>query len=266
MKPIAALTRDEAAGIRYVLTDIDDTITTDAKLLPDAYAALWTLKAAGLRIIPVTGRAAGRCDIIAREWPVDGILAESGAVAFWEESLAGGRRVLRQEPHPGAVRNTHPALARIRERALVEVPGIKPAKDQFSRLYDMSLDYAEEEPVLSYAEAEKARQIALEEGARANISSIHVNVWMGHYDKLSMAEWFLARYFGWQAGAGDREVFYIGDAPNDEPLFARFPLAAAVANIRRYEGRIRYYPAYVASRQCGEGFAEIVAALLEKRR
>jgi 3-deoxy-D-manno-octulosonate 8-phosphate phosphatase KdsC-like HAD superfamily phosphatase len=104
------------------------------------------------------------------------------------------------------------------------------------------------------------------EGAMAKVSSIHVNVWMGRYDKLSMAERFLSRNFGWQSGTGDRELVFVGDSPNDEPMFARFPLACAVANIRRYSGLITHEPAFAASRECGEGFAEIARVILERRR
>jgi hydroxymethylpyrimidine pyrophosphatase-like HAD family hydrolase len=89
---------------------------------------------------------------------------------------------------------------------------------------------------------------------------------MGAYDKLSMTERFLAGRFGWSGGAGDREIIFAGDSPNDEPMFARFPLACAVANIRRYKALIRHEPAFAASRECGEGFAEIAETLLRKRR
>jgi hydroxymethylpyrimidine pyrophosphatase-like HAD family hydrolase len=83
---------------------------------------------------------------------------------------------------------------------------------------------------------------------------------MGKYDKLSMAERFLTERFGWQ---GDlTEVIFVGDSPNDEPMFARFPLACAVANIRRYEGLIKNPPAFVAGGEGGDGFAEIAETLL----
>jgi HAD superfamily hydrolase (TIGR01484 family) len=245
------MTRDEAAGIRFALMDIDDTLTRDGKLPAASYAALWDLKAAGLRVVPVTGRPAGWCDLIAREWPVDGVVGENGALAFWEDG-----RLLKQEFHPNAVRNDHSVLERVRVRALAEVQGLRVAKDQFARLFDLALDFAEEEPVLSLGEAERARRIAEEEGAMAKLSSIHVNVWMGAYDKLSMAERFLARRFG----SGGRDVVFVGDSPNDEPLFARFPLACAVANIHRYRGLITHEPAFV-----GEDFAGIVRVILEKR-
>jgi HAD superfamily hydrolase (TIGR01484 family) len=262
------MTAAEAAGLRYILMDIDDTITRGGKLLASSYGALWKLKEAGLAVIPVTGRPAGWCDLVAREWPVDGVVGENGALAFWEEPApaAGRLPVLKTEFHPGAVRNDHPALARVRDRALGEFPGLRIAKDQFARLFDLALDFAEEDPVLPLSAAERVRDIALEEGAMAKVSSIHVNVWMGNYDKLSMVERFLGRRFGWRPADGGRDLVFVGDSPNDEPMFARFPLSCAVANIRRYEGLIRHYPAFAASKECGEGFAEIAAAILEKRR
>ena len=62
-----------------------------------------------------------------------------------------------------------------------------------------------------------------------------------------------------------KKLVFVGDSPNDEPMFARFPLSCAVANIQRYTALIKQLPAYVASKECGEGFAEIAHVLLEKR-
>ncbi|MDR2785715.1 MAG: HAD-IIB family hydrolase [Treponema sp.] len=263
MIPIEKITPPDAAGVRYVLVDIDDTLTCEGKLGAASYSALWELHRAGLGIIPVTGRPAGWCDLIAREWPVAGVIGENGALAFWEER--NGKPVLRQSFHPNAVPNTHPVLERIRNRVLEEVPGARVAKDQFARLFDLAVDFAEEEPVLSLDSAGKIRLIAEAEGAIAKISSIHVNIWMGAYDKLFMTERFLTERFGWHSGAGDREIIFVGDSPNDEPMFARFPLACAVANIRRYTALMKREPAFTASRECGEGFAEIAETLLRKR-
>ncbi|GHV05993.1 haloacid dehalogenase [Spirochaetia bacterium] len=270
MKAISEMTHDEAAGVRFVLMDIDDTLTREGKLLASSYTALWKLKEAGIKVIPVTGRPAGWCDLIAREWPADGVVGENGALVFWEEPQSGTQGgsklpVLKAEYHPAAIKNDHPVLVRIKERAFAEFPELRVAKDQFARLFDLALDFAEEDPVLPLSAAERIRDIALEEGAMAKVSSIHVNIWMGKYDKLSMAEHFLSRRFGWQSGAGDREVVFAGDSPNDEPMFARFPLACAVANVRRYGSLIKQFPAFVASKECGDGFAEIVETILVKR-
>ena len=264
----------EARGIKYVLMDIDDTLTRNGKLPDVSYSALWRLNEAGLKVIPVTGRPAGWCDLIAREWPVHGVIGENGALAFWEEAqlnsgttLSGNARlpVLKTDFHPEAVRNSHPVLERIKTRALAEFPDLRSAKDQFARLYDIAIDFAEEDPVLPLETAQRVKAIAEEEGAYAKVSSIHVNIWMGKYDKLSMAERFLQNRFGWQKGAGDHEVTFVGDSPNDEPMFARFPLACAVANITRYKSLVKNFPAYVSQKECGEGFAEIASEILAKR-
>jgi HAD superfamily hydrolase (TIGR01484 family) len=268
MKPIEEMTAAEAAGVRFVLMDIDDTLTMKGKLPASAYSALWRLRDAGLGVIPVTGRPAGWCDLIAREWPADGVVGENGALVFWEEPGGNEGRlpVLKAEFHPGAVKNDHPVLARVKERAFAEFPGLRMAKDQFARLFDIAIDFAEEDPVLPLRAAERIRAIAEEEGAMAKVSSIHVNIWMGKYDKLSMAERFLSRRFGWRSGSGDREVIFVGDSPNDEPMFVRFPLACAVANVRRYGDLIKQLPAYAASKECGDGFAEITETILRKRK
>ena len=265
MKPVSEMTPAQVAGVKYVLTDIDDTLTNSGKLAASSYAAIWKLKEAGFKVIPVTGRPAGWCDCIVREWPVDGIVGENGAFAFWEEAEGASAQparlpTLRTMRHPNAARNDHPTLCKAREKVFAAVPGLRDAKDNFSRLFDIALDFAEEEPVLPFSAAEKARDIALAEGAVAKISSIHVNVWMGDYDKLSMTELFLRERFGWQGDLS--EALFVGDSPNDEPMFARFPLACAVANIRRCQHLLKRLPAFVATREGGEGFAEIAGKLL----
>jgi len=262
VKNIAEMTAKEAAGVRFVLMDIDDTLTREGKLSAAAYDALWRLHDRGLKVIPVTGRPAGWCDLIAREWPADAVVGENGALVFWEERE--NRRPRRRELfHPQAVRNDHPALEKVRRRALEEVPGLRVARDQFARLFDLALDFAEEDPALPLEAAEKVLAIAAEEGVRGKISSIHVNLWMGDYDKLSMTELFLKT--GPLAWGGDlAEVVFVGDSPNDEPMFARFPLSCAVANVTRYRRYIRALPGFVANRECGDGFAEIAQILIEK--
>jgi HAD superfamily hydrolase (TIGR01484 family) len=265
MKSIYEMTRDEARGIRFILMDIDDTLTKNGKLPAAAYSALWNLKEAGLVVIPVTGRPAGWCDLIAREWPVDGVVGENGALVFWEERNKNDIPFLKQEFFSGAVRNDHPLLLKIKDEVLKEVPGLRIAKDQFARMFDIALDFAEEEPVLSLHDAEKAKRIAEKYGAIAKVSSIHVNVWMGQYDKLSMAESFLKKRFGWKSETDLSQVIFCGDSPNDEPMFKHFPITAGVANISHYNNLIKHFPSFVALKECGDGFAEIASVLLEKR-
>jgi HAD superfamily hydrolase (TIGR01484 family) len=257
MKSITEMTKDEAGAIRFVLTDIDDTLTTRGKLSSQAYQALWQLQNSGIKVIPITGRPAGWCDLIAREWPVEGVIGENGAFAFFEE-----KGVLKSTFHPQAIKNDHPLLEQIKREVLQTIPKIRLAKDQFARLFDVAFDFAEEEPRLPLEAAEHIRSIAANAGAQAKISSIHVNIWMGRYDKVSMIERFLIARFAWDPAADKRQVIFVGDSPNDEPLFAHFPLTVGVASIHRYRNYLQHYPAFVTAEEGGAGFAELAAVLL----
>jgi len=261
LRSIASLTLQEARAIRYVLMDIDDTLTTDGKLPPESYSALWALHKAGLIVIPTTGRPAGWCDMIAREWPVYGVVGENGALVFWESE---GRR-LKSMIHPDAVPNSDPRLAALRDQVLAQVPGARLSRDQFSRLYDIAIDFAEEEPVLPLFAAQQVKAIFEDGGAHAKISSIHINAWMGEYDKLSMAIRYLSARFGYDDDRNRATVAFVGDSPNDEPMFAHFPMACGVANILKYKPLIQHFPHFVTERESGAGFAEFAATLLERR-
>ena len=78
-----------AAGFHTLLSDIDDTLTTEGRLTAAAYGALDALHRAGLRVIPVTGRPAGWCDHFARMWPVQGVIGENGAFYMWHDEARG---------------------------------------------------------------------------------------------------------------------------------------------------------------------------------
>ena len=67
---------------RGVLCDIDDTLTLHGQLVPEAFIALARLQAAGLKVVPITGRPGGWVDQIARIWPVDGVVGENGGLWF----------------------------------------------------------------------------------------------------------------------------------------------------------------------------------------
>src|SRR5690554_2743016 len=259
MQHIRELDAKTAQNIRYVLMDIDDTITTAGKLPAIAYSALWQLHDAGLKVIPITGRPAGWCDLIARQWPVDGVVGENGALAFWEED-----GLLKELLHPQGITNRHPTLEIIKKRVFEEIPNSRLAKDQFSRLFDIAFDFAEEEPRLSLGLANQIKTICEEEGAIAKISSIHVNAWLGEYSKLEMTQLFLTHRWGYNDELEREQVLFFGDSPNDEPMFAHFT-SVGVANINNYGDYIEVWPKYLTSLEGGEGFAEGVERLLTLR-
>jgi HAD superfamily hydrolase (TIGR01484 family) len=259
MLPIGSLKPEEARRIRSVLFDIDDTITEDGYLLAESYQALWRLRRAGLAVVPVTGRPAGWCDLIARQWPVSGVVGENGAFAFYQRDGALHRLYHPAAPEPGA---TGHRLAELGREALAAFPGLRLAKDQAYRLFDLALDFAEEEPRLDLGLAREVKEFCEARGAVAKISSIHVNAWYGAYDKLSMAEHFLSSLGSYDPIQDEASVLYFGDSPNDEPMFKRFSFSCGVANVRSYANLLSFFPKYVTSKPYGYGFAEAVDVLL----
>jgi HAD superfamily hydrolase (TIGR01484 family) len=260
--PIRELLPADAAALRYVLFDIDDTITEGGLLPEESYSAIWALRRAGVAAVPVTGRPAGWCDLIARQWPVAGVVGENGAFAFYMED---GR--LRRLFHPAAPdpASTRDRLTRLGEEAVRRVPGLRLAKDQPYRLFDLALDFAEEPPELPLGEAIQVKKLCEAAGARAKVSSIHVNAWFGDYDKLSMSELFLSSILGWDPILCSRAVAFFGDSPNDEPMFERFEISCGVANVRRFEAVMEHPPAFVTQKPFGQGFAEACEYILECR-
>lgn len=264
MQRIAALDQRTCAGLRAVLLDIDDTLTTEGRLTPDAYAALAALGEAGLAVVPVTGRPAGWCDMIARFWPCDGVVGENGALAYRYDRA--GRRMHRihatPEPERHADRQRLDALA---ARILAEVPGAALSADQPFRIADLAIDFCED--VTPLPRDAVLRIVAMFEaaGATAKVSSIHVNGWFGRYDKLGMSQRFLETALGITPTQARAQVAFIGDSPNDEPMFRAFPISVGVANVMDHADLIVDKPAYVTSRRSGDGFVEFVQHLLARR-
>ena len=248
-------------GIRCVLTDIDDTLSSEGKLTAEAYSALQRLHAAGRIVVPVTGRPAGWCDHIARMWPVNAVVGENGA--FYMRYDTATRKLLRRFVIPDAERRAQRArLAAIGAQILQEVPGSALASDQHYRETDLAIDWCEDVPPLPRAAVDRIVALMQAQGMTAKVSSIHVNGWFGDYDKLAMTRTLMREVFAQDIDAG-RDVFvFAGDSPNDAPMFAFFPNAVGVANLRRFLDRIATPPAYMTTREAGAGFVELADFLL----
>ncbi|HZQ61595.1 MAG TPA: HAD-IIB family hydrolase [Casimicrobiaceae bacterium] len=262
MAPLEAMPAAQRLGVRGVLMDIDDTITTQGKLTAEAYTALERLKRAGLLVIPVTGRPAGWCDHIARMWPVDGVVGENGALSMRYDEASG--KLVRRFMVADARRVMQRAqLYDIGHRILRLVPGCAFASDQRYRESDIAIDFCEDVPPLPRHAVDRIVELMQAEGLTAKVSSIHVNGWFGRYDKLSMAKTLLAEAYGIDLDRERERFVFVGDSPNDAPMFAYFPLAVGVANVRAQADRLQTLPAYVTRREAGAGFAELARFLLE---
>lgn len=264
MKPLSAFSADVRRDVRGVFLDIDDTLTTGGSLTAVAYAALERLAAAGILTVPITGRPAGWCDHIARMWPVEGVVGENGAFYFRYDRV---RRRMHKRflASDGERQQARARLESLKETILAEVPGSAVASDQHYRECDLAIDFCED--VERLPRSSVARIVALFEraGAAAKVSSIHVNGWFGTYDKLGMTKILMRECFDVDLDA-DKELYvFVGDSPNDAPMFEYFPHSVGVANVTDFEGSLGAEPAYVCDKRCGQGFVELADALLAVR-
>lgn len=264
MLPLTKAPRDMLAGVKAVLTDIDDTLTLHGRLPAEAFDALWKLRRAGIKVVPITGRPAGWCDLIARQWPADGVVGENGAFYFRYDDHA--RKMIRVYAQSAEERQANTGkLWTIARRVLKEFPGTAIASDQAYREIDVAIDFCEDVPPLPLATAQKIAEAFHAEGAAAKVSSIHVNAWFGAHDKLTMSRRFLSESFGIEVDTDLKSIAYCGDSPNDAPMYAVFPLGIGVANIRPFARLMPHLPSYVTEGEGGHGFAEFADAVLRAR-
>ncbi len=264
MRPLADMPVEALRRIAAVLTDIDDTLTVHGRLPAVAYAAIERLHDAGIKVIPVTGRPAGWCDLIARQWPVAAVVGENGAFYFSYDTAARQMRRVYAQPQDDRVANSA-KLWDIARSVLRDFPGTAIASDQAYREIDVAIDYCEDVPRLPLVTAQRIAEVFAAAGAVAKVSSIHVNAWFGVHDKLSMSNRMLREFIGISDEDAKRCVACCGDSPNDAPMFAGFPLGVGVANIKGFAGLMQHVPAYVTEAEGGYGFAEFAALLLQAK-
>ena len=157
-------------------------------------------------------------------------------------------------------------LEAVRARVLRDVPGAGIASDQPYRAADLAIDFCEDVPALRHAEIARIVKIFEAHGARAKVSSIHVNGWFGDYDKLTTSRLMMRELFGIDLEAARARYVFSGDLPNDAPMFAFFPNAVGVANVRDFAADTDHLPRWVTTARSGAGFVELARALIAARQ
>jgi len=268
MKPLREIPEQACRNLLGVFFDIDDTFSMHGKIRPEAFSALWQLKDAGLLAVPITGRPAGWADHIARMWPVDGVVGENGAFYFRMDPRTARLRKRFFLQDPGERLRNRQRLERIFRELKERLPGIALASDQPYREADFAVDFCEDvSPPLSLRDAETIRAFFAARGAQAKISSIHVNAWFGDYDKLAMCRVFAEEELGISLETEKERFLFIGDSPNDSPMFSYFPLSSGVSGVQRFldAGLLDPPPRFVSPLDGSLGFAQIVRQVLERR-
>lgn len=253
----------ERARIHGVLTDIDDTLTTDGAITPDALAALQALRAAGLPVFAITGRPAGWSEPFALAWPVDAIVAENGAVALWRGADGAVRKDWLQDA--ATRRANHARLQTVAQRVLAELPHARLSRDSPGRETDIAIDHSEFTQ-LQDDDIQRVVTLMQDGGLHVTVSSIHINGWIGDHDKLEGARWIVRQRLGRDLDAERDRWVYVGDSTNDARMFGHFPHSVGVANVARFWLQLRQHPRYVSTGERGAGFAEVAAAVLATRQ
>ncbi|NKB64230.1 MAG: HAD-IIB family hydrolase [Gammaproteobacteria bacterium] len=265
MKELASMSTEAFRGIKVVLTDIDDTLTTDGRLTSEAYSALEALKNAKIKVIPVTGRSAGWCDHIARMWPVDAIVGENGAFYFRYDNTTKIMNKRFSQDKTERVQDTKRLLA-LREKLETEIPGCRAASDQDYRIADLAIDVAEDVTPLPSKDIRSIVAHAEEAGATAKVSSIHVNCWFGNHSKLSSSVQALEECFGIDETNIQQQSLFVGDSPNDAQMFHYFDYSIGVANVLNTLEFLTDKPKYICKNSAGNGFVEVANRLLSAHK
>jgi len=256
MLPLKEMSTEESGNIKAILFDLDGTFVNSDELKSIAYSSLESIREKGLKTIAVTGRPAGWCDLIARWWPVDAVVGENGAFFFYKNK----DKIIRKTFYDlDVLYNNRKRLNLLFEKCLLYFPNIKVASDQSFRQWDLAIDVAEETQV-SKKEILDIVNFAEGEGACTAISNIHINIWFGDYNKEQMSLEVLK-----ELGLNRNKVLYIGDSPNDSPMFKCFESTVGVKSIMNYEGLIETYPKYITKNDEGNGFVELMNFLISTR-
>ena len=256
-----ALSEWRHASIIGVFTDIDDTLTTEGAITPEALQALADLKAAGLHAVPITGRPVGWSEPFAQSWPVDAIVAENGAVGLVHETGQALRKLYQQDATTRSANfvRMQEVLTQIEQ----SIPGALRSQDSTGRETDIAIDHSEftHLPQAAIEQVVRTMQAA---GMTATVSSIHINGWFGEHSKLSGSRWIVQQLWGRDLSAEMDRWVYVGDSTNDQIMFEHFAHSVGVANIQRFAAQLTHPPRYVTPSERGAGFAEVAKCILNK--
>jgi HAD superfamily hydrolase (TIGR01484 family) len=241
---------------KFVFTDVDETLTWEGRLPEETFSALARLQQAGIKVIPVTGACAGWCDCMIRTWPIDSIIGENGA--FYIDRSSDGRLSYQYALEESVRTSNWEQLHQLKREVLNKFPLAYQTADQAFRVTDIAFDINQDRTV-NREDAFVIAQYCRDAGMIAKISSIHINVWCGDYNKASTANRWMSAH-----GIDRNEAIFSGDSPNDDSMFSNFQKTIGVANVEPFLDELDSPPTYITQRPGGYGFAELAASLLNQ--
>jgi HAD superfamily hydrolase (TIGR01484 family) len=248
--------------IQAVFTDVDGTLTSGNHLKSKTLGALEQLCLGGLKVVLVTGRSSAWGECWSRLLPVSGVIAENGGLYLAPDAKGRIRKVYFQSPR--VLAQSRARLMRLVRAALRKVPRARLSLDSSHTEVDIAIDHNEQ--VRLDAESVRVLEDFLRQrGVTVARSSVHLNCWIGSFDKLSMVRRFIRREWGIYLRPRDRRFVYVGDSLNDAPMFQGFSLSVGVANVWDVVEELDQKPAFVTLAREGGGFEELVKEILKQR-
>lgn len=254
MNNLINLPKNLTNKIKVLFTDVDDTLTFNGEIPLQTIQSLHKLKQANIVVVPVTGASAGWCDCLLKTLPIKYIIGENGA--FFMEQGDRGHTLLTYLKEPHQVQEDLEKLKLLIKELNTLYPDISFTQDQSYRITDVALDIGQAVKV-DFLHAKSATQWLKEKGVNAKLSSIHINTWIGDYNKATGALAWLTSH-----NISLEETAFIGDSTNDEAMFQVIPLSFGVANIAKFLPTLTYKPNYITTQEGGLGFTELVDALI----
>ena len=256
MKPLSELKEEYLRKVKILLFDLDGTFISNDSLKSSTYRYLEKLRDNKIKTVVVTGRPAGWCDLIARWWPVNSVIGENGALSY---SMLNGKMDRQFFNDKVNLEKSKGLLDSLLDEIKAKFGEIHLAADQPFRQWDLALDVSEENS-LSPNKVREIYDFCISRGANAAISNIHLNVWYGKYTKCDMA---LKILDNWNVKID--ECMYVGDSPNDSPMFKKFPISVGVKSVLDYSDFMKDYPSYVTKRDGNQGFEDLVDSILSTK-
>ncbi|MEN0613724.1 HAD-IIB family hydrolase [Klebsiella indica] len=259
MKQICSTDFTHFKHVRFVLTDLDDTLTYRGRLSAETYTALERLQKAGVKVIPVTAAPAGWCDQMARMWPVDGVIGENGGIFFRRKNDGHGIEHFfwhDKEKHSEVAER----LKLIGEQIKREIVAARFADDQPFRMTSIAFSKPQEDRLCSLI-----LDALVQAGAATTVNNLWILGWLGKYDKLSMARRILRDFYALDIDFDRSAILYSGDSTNDAPMFSFFEHTVGVSTVTDYLDQIPQPPQWITCGPGGAGFVEIADAIIASR-
>ena len=255
--------REHRRQLRVLLTDIDDTLTTNGRLSAETLHALDSAKQKGWLRIAVTGRPTFWTLPLLRLCNFDAVIAENGASAFWIDESGQQQGMFYADAE---VRQQHRRqLENFALTLKASFPEVKIASDAPQRIGDLAFDIGEEIPALPLARVQAIVALMRNHGLYATTSSIHAHASVDYFSKQTMTQRLLRDVFAIDDLAAQECCVFVGDSPNDASMFAHYPWSVGVANVKKYLDRFEPHPRFVTEQACGAGFVELINFLLDEQ-